>query len=160
MSLSQHLHPALVHFPITLLLVSSALGLACLFLWSRSELRRITWWAMALGWVATAIAIFTGLISQAGLPVDAPYRRTLNLHIGAGLGLLVIYGALLYLEWISTRTRTVRGMTQAGRELLDDPSRRWLVAGLLILGALVVIATGYWGGELVYLWGVNVGEAP
>lgn len=152
------LHPAVVHFPITLLLVASAAGLACLFVWPRAELRLVAWWSMALGWLATVVAVGTGLVAQAGLPVDAPWRRTLNLHIGTGLALLVIYGALLYMEWLRRRPRQRAGAVLPARDLLDDRSRRWLVAALLVLGGLLVIATGFYGGELVYLWGVNVGK--
>ncbi len=158
MNLLQHLHPSIVHFPIVLLLASSATGLAYQFWRRHAELRVVTWWAMGLGWVATALAVLSGLVAQAGLPVDAPYRRTLNLHVGTGLSLLVVYGALLYMAWLHARPRKGRdGSTAVTGDLLDDPTRRARVASLLILGGLLVVATGLYGGELVYTWGVNVG---
>ena len=57
MNLLTHLHPALVHFPIALLLVASAAGLTYLFVWPRGELRLITWSAALAGWVACAVAV-------------------------------------------------------------------------------------------------------
>jgi uncharacterized membrane protein len=156
-NLTQHLHPAVVHFPIVLLLVSSACGLLYLYWRQQAELRLGTWWAMGLGWIATAVAVLSGLVAQVDVPVDAPYRRELNLHVGAGLALLVVYGVLLYLRWLHARPRKkARGVTVAPGDLLDDRSRRLMVSALLIVGGLLVVITGFFGGELVFTWGVNV----
>ncbi len=161
MNLLTHLHPAIVHFPIALLVVASATGLTYLFVWPRAELRLITWLSMLLGWLACALAVATGLLAQAGLPPDAPYRSVLNLHIGAGLGALAVYGILLYQAWIDRSARARRERQRAGlpeaRDYLDAPGRaRLITATLLIAGVVLVVLTGWNGGELVYLWGVNV----
>lgn len=161
MNLVTHLHPSLVHFPIALLLLSSAAGVLYLFVWPRAELRLITWVAMALGWVACALAVASGLVAQAALPPNAPYRSVLNWHIGAGLGALAVYGALLYLAWLDRSARAQRERVRAGlpaaRDYLDAPgSTRLLTGALLVLGVAFVFFAGWNGGELVYLWGVNV----
>lgn len=155
-----HLHPAIIHFPIALLLVASAGGLLYLLAWPRAELRLLVWGTMALGWVACGAAILSGLLAQAGLPPEAPYRPVLNLHIGAGLGILLVYGIVLYLGWIQRSERARRERARRGfqetLDLLDDPGKRWLTAALLVAGAALVFLTGLNGGELVYIWGVNV----
>ncbi len=161
MNLFNHLHPAVVHFPIALLLVASAAGLTYLFAWRRPELRIVTWGSALLGWVACVVAVATGLVAQAGLPPDAPYRSVLNWHIGTGLGAMASYGILLYLAWIDRSARARRERSRAGlpemRDYLDAPGRaRATSAALLILGALFVFLAGWNGGELVYQWGVNV----
>jgi uncharacterized membrane protein len=151
-----HLHPSVVHFPIALLCTGSATGLVYLFFRPRPELRLATW---------LAAAVLTGLIAQSGLPPDAPYRAVLNRHIAAGFTVLAIYGLLLYQRLIygTARARKARarmgadGVGAADRDLLDDPARRLWNALLLLIGLASVLFTGWNGGELVYLWGVNVG---
>jgi len=162
MELIRHLHPATVHFPIALLLVASAAGLAYLF-WRPLPMLRVLFQAtLVLGWIACAVALLTGLLAQSGLAPQAPFRPVLNLHISAGIATLLVYGLLMYLGWIQ-RARAARPPRKGLRisspppaELLDDPARRGLSATLLILGALLVLATGWNGGQLVYVWGVNV----
>ena len=161
MNLFNHLHPAIVHFPIALLLVASGAGLIYLFAWQRAELRLATWGSALLGWLACAAAVATGLVAQAGLPPDAPYRGVLNWHIGAGLGALATYGLLLYQAWVDRSARSRRARSRAGlsetRDYLDVSGRtRTIIAALLILGAIFVFLAGWNGGELVYQWGVNV----
>ncbi len=161
MNLLTHLHPAIVHFPIALLLVASAYGLIYLFVWQRAELRLCTWVMMLLGWLACAAAIVSGLVAQAWLPPDAPYRSVLNWHIGAGLGAFAVYGLLLYQAWVDRSAKVRRARLRAGlpemRDYLDAPGgARVMTAALLILGLIFVFFSGWNGGELVYQWGVNV----
>ena len=162
MNLIAHLHPSVVHFPIALLCIASAAGLAYLFVRPRPELRLITWWSLLAGWVGCAAAVLTGLIAQAGLPPNAPYRAVLNWHIGAGFAALAVYGLLLYQRLIygtaNARKARARSTPEAAdRDQLDDTARRIMNALLLLIGLATVLLTGWNGGQLVYLWGVNVG---
>jgi uncharacterized membrane protein len=157
------LHAAVVHFPIALLILASASGLAHLHWQPRSELKTLTWWPMFLGWLSLLAAIVTGLFSQGGLPPDAPYRSTLNWHITTGLLLVIVYGDLLYRRWLSRkRKKRTRRHPEAPAgpppEFLDDPKRRWRLTAQLLIGIGLIVATGWFGGELVYTWGVNVGR--
>ncbi|OUC07652.1 hypothetical protein RY27_13605, partial [Litorilinea aerophila] len=58
------LHPAVVHFPIAFLLLSSGAGLLYLYWRPRPELRILTWWPMALGWIGGGLAVLSGLLAQ------------------------------------------------------------------------------------------------
>ena len=161
MNLLTHLHPAIVHFPIALLLVASASGLIYLFVWPRAELRLFTWVTMLLGWLGCAAAIASGLVAQAWLPPHAPYRSLLNWHNGTGLGTLAVYALLLYQAWVDRSAKVRRARLRAGlretRDYLDAPGRaRVMTAALLVLGLILVFFSGWNGGELVYQWGVNV----
>lgn len=152
------LHPMVVHFPIAFLLTASGAGLAYLYWRPRGELLVATWWGMALGWLSLALAIISGLISQGGLPPDAPYRTLLNLHTTAGFVLLVVYGDPLYRRWLHNSAKRRRRPGEPDYpDPLDNPGQRMLFTLLFVLGALLVIASGWLGGELVYQWGVNVG---
>jgi uncharacterized membrane protein len=165
------LHPPSVHFPVALLLLASAAGLLYLYWRKRPELLTLTWWPMALGWLGLGLAIGTGLLAQSGLPPQAPYRSLLNQHIGAGITLVVIYGALLYARWMRRAGRHLKRTRRRGEPaqdesaqgdgtvrdwLLDDTGARGWVGALLVLGGLVVLLSAWSGGELVWTWGVNV----
>ena len=168
MSLLTHLHPAIVHFPIALLLLGSVTGLVHLYrpsaFMQHIDLRRTTWFLLGLGWIAVVPAVLSGLLAQSPLPPDAPYRVVLNWHTATGLGLLVLYGLLFYQAWIfqgakARKRRAAKkegGSAQEVVDLLDNPSSRlWLTAALLG-GILLTFSTGWNGGLLVYEWGVNV----
>ena len=156
------LHPAVVHFPIALLLLGSVCALLYLYGPRRAELLVLTWVPLFLGWLATGAAILTGLLAQSGLPPDPPYRDVLNQHIGSGMALTVLYAVLLYRAYLQrARAASSKAAKNAKRapvspELLDDPRARLWVTLLLAAGMLLVIASGWNGGQLVYEWGVNV----
>ena len=155
-----HIHPAVVHFPIALLIFGSVAGLLYLYWRTYGSLRPLTWWPLLVGWVAALAAVLTGLFDQRNLPPDAPFQSTLNWHIGTGLSLVVIYGWLLYRRWIFNSAKARQQRRRAGNDyvdLLDDPTSRWWITGLLIVGASLIVASGWNGGQLVYVWGVNVG---
>lgn len=145
------LHPATVHFPIALLFFASIVGMLYLYGRPRNEFRILVWWTMLPGWIGSIVAILTGLLAQAPLSPQAPYRDLLNWHIGTGIALAVVYGAIFYCRWIR---RPQAGISRD--PLLDDSnSRRWVTL-LLLLGLLLLVASGWNGGRLVYEWGVNV----
>lgn len=168
MNLLTHLHPAIVHFPIALLLLGSVTGLIYLYrpaaLDQHIDQRRTTWFLLGVGWVAVVPAVLSGLLAQSPLPPDAPYRVVLNWHTATGLGLLVLYGLLLYQAWIfqNAKARKRRaakkkdGSAQEVVDLLDNPSSRFWLTLVLAAGMLLLLSTGWNGGLLVYEWGVNV----
>lgn len=159
MSILTHLHPATVHFPIALLLLGSLLALVHPFRRPAADLRLTIWLLLGLGWLGGAVAVLTGLLAQIDLPPDAPYRTVLNVHIGAGLAVLVIYGFLLYRGWLFRGARARKAREKRGdpsADLLDDAGARGWIAAVVVLGALLIVATGWYGGQLVYQFGVNV----
>ena len=159
MSILDHLHPATVHFPIALLLLGSLLALIHLFRRPAADLRLAIWLLLGLGWLGGAVAVLTGLLAQVDLPPDAPYRAVLNLHIGTGLAVLLLYGFLLYRGWLYRGAKAQKARQKRGdptADLLDDAGARGWIAAVVVLGALLIVATGWYGGQLVYQFGVNV----
>ncbi len=153
------LHPATVHFPIALLLVGSALSLLHLVRRTPVDLKASIWLLLGLGWIGGGIAVLTGLLAQVNLPPDAPYRSVLNFHIGAGLTVLVVYGFLLYRGWLYRGARAQKARQQRGvttTDLLDDASARGWIIVIVMIGAILILMTGWYGGVLVYEFGVNV----
>ena len=159
MSLYAHFHPAIVHFPIALLLVGSVVALACLYQLVPAHWRMVAWFMLACGWVGGLAAILSGLVAQSRLLPDAPYALVINWHIGTGLAQLVLYGFLLYRGWIFHTARARHARTALGRsaqDLFDDRAARTWITFILCIGMLLIAATGWNGGILVYQWGVNV----
>jgi uncharacterized membrane protein len=165
------LHPATVHFPIAFLIAASLAGLAYIHWRPLDQLRIITWWGMAAGWISLIAAIITGLVAQGPLPPDAPYRTILNWHTTTGLILGVLYGDVLYRGWLYNsgkgRRKSSRGVSakkdakveaDERGEFLAEPRQKWLLTVELILGIAIVFLSGWLGGELVYTWGVNVNQ--
>lgn len=158
-----HYHPATVHFPIAFFLLASGAGLLYLYWRPLDLLRTLTWWPMLLGWIATLVAMLTGLLAQSGLPPDAPYLTILNWHITSGVALWVLYGLLLYWQWLfikkpprRAKATALQPTTPMTTDLLQAPSTKLRLTLLLLLGILLVFASGWNGGKLVYTWGVNV----
>lgn len=161
MNLLDHLHPATVHFPIALLLLASLLTLVHLFRRPAIDLRLTIWLLLGLGWLGGGVAVLTGLLAQLDLPPDAPYRTVLNFHISAGLAVLVLYGFLLYRGWLFRGARARKARERRGdltADLLDDAGARAWIFAVVVLGALLIVATGWYGGQLVYQFGVNVSK--
>jgi uncharacterized membrane protein len=134
------LHPMTVHFPIALYLLGVLLTIG--YLWrGYPDYERFAFWSFILSWLATVVASVVGLFDQNQLEISDPRRAYANPHITAGLALLVINGVLLYmrLRWPDVLS-----------------SHRWPYLGLMLLGLIALLATGWLGGELVYRWGVGV----
>lgn len=154
------LHPVSVHFPIALLSLASICGLLYIYWRPREELLILTWWPMAIGWVSGAIGVGTGLWAQSGLPPQSLYTQMLNWHIGTALATLLFYGALLYWRWLRRAGRGKdpehgAGLTSKSDPLLTDNSVRIWVSLLLLGGLIILLSSGWSGGQLVYTWGVN-----
>jgi len=159
-----NIHPATVHFPIAFLLLASSAGLLYLYWRPLEVLRTLTWWPMLLGWLGTLVAMGTGLLAQSDLPPQAPYRTVLNWHITSGLALWVLYGLVLYWQWLLRKKPAARKKSSASAaspdllppDLLQRPEARLRLTFLLLVGIGLVLASGWNGGQLVYTWGVNI----
>ena len=130
------LHPAVVHFPIALLLLNLLLTLRYLRT-PDSFTERAAYGALVLGWWAALAAITTGTIAVA---LDWPLRPEVlawvNAHAALGLALLIVYGRALLLR-------------RRNPAILHEPERRRYLV-MLILGAGIVAIDGWVGGHLVY----------
>ncbi len=136
------LHPAVVHFPIALLLLNFALTLAYL---RRPDpfLDRAAYGLLVLGWWGAFAATLTGTLEVAlNWPLPADVVGWLNLHAALGIALLVVYGqALLH--------------RRRNPELLNGPGRKSYFR-LLLLGVLMLVVDGAVGGHLIYGLGYGV----
>jgi uncharacterized membrane protein len=145
-------HPSVVHFPIALLSLGSVAGLLHLYWRPMQELRTLTWIPLLIGWLGAVLAVVTGLFAQSGLPPDAPYQATLNIHVYTGFGVTILYAVVLYRRWLFGKRRG----KETGMDLLEAREERVLLTVVFALGLALVLVTGAYGGQLVFQWGVNV----
>ena len=134
-------HPIVVHFPIALLCASVAFD-ALSLRWPTGGLRETSLYTLLAGVMAAGVAVVTGgmeedLAKRAGAP-----ESVLELHESLGQVTLVIFVVLLGL----------RLAMQLGwlKEI------RALSLGLGAIGIVILSLAGYWGGDLVYTYGIGV----
>ena len=137
-----NLHPLVVHFPIALLLSSVSLYWAGLR-WQGRGLDRAAWYTHLLGLAGTAVTLITGLIAAKSVPANSPALATVTTHKFLGLATFVVFGLLAVCAWRHRET----GYSQRERVLHTV---------IQLIGVALVIATGYFGGELVFTYGVGV----
>jgi uncharacterized membrane protein len=124
------LHPALVHFPIALLVISALLE-AVQILRRTQGLSSATLLLTCLAAPAAAVASILGFLLKGYEGTEGPL---VDLHAGLGLGATVA-AALSAMLLAIGRTR---------------PRARWRGRIALGVGALLVLSTGFLGGEMVF----------
>jgi uncharacterized membrane protein len=136
-----NLHPFLVHFPIALLttsLVFDILGIVLV----REEFNRVGWWAQLTGTLGIGAAVISGLVAETRFAIPAPAADTFNLHQQLAFVTAAAFTALL--------------LWRIGMRFAIQPRSRWMFVGSY-LAALGCLWAGAWfGGELVYTFGVGL----
>lgn len=135
------LHPKLVHFPIALLLTSVALDWAGL-IWKEKGFDKAAWYTLLLGLAGTVVTIISGVAAAQSVPADSPAMATLNPHRLLGFITFIAFGLQAVCHWRNAGKYT--------------PGKRVLHTVIQAVGVVLLIAVGYFGGELVYTFGVGV----
>ncbi len=134
------LHPAIVHFPIALLIVSVVLD-ACGVGFRRASLTQAGFYTLIIGSFGATVAALTGPEEEAK---DAGSLTILHRH-----ELFAALIVLCCLIMVGMRLGNVNGLFGAG------------VFGYLALGVVLIaciVLTGYFGGQMVYDYGVGVSQ--
>jgi uncharacterized membrane protein len=136
-----NIHPLLVHFPITLLTVSVFFDVA--FLVSKKpHFEQTGWWTLLAGSLGLAATVASGILAEQTVTISHGAREHFETH--QQLALLVAGAYSLLLLWrIANRTKL--------------PTRKeWAFVGLSCLAAILVWVTGWYGGEMVFRYGIGV----
>ncbi len=126
-------HPVILHFPLAFLIAAGALETVRIFRDS-PFLGRAALWLLALGAITAVLAMGSGWLLASHEHIRSDERTILTWHRWLG----VATAAISTVAWVIA-LRPREGMWKAARR------------SLTILVAVLVIATGYFGGELV--WG-------
>jgi len=145
-------HPMLVHFPIVLLIIAFAMDVIVLLtkrdLTSRQCLSMIALSALLLGTLSAGFAaVFGDIALDKAISLGFP-SGPLETHETLALITITVFSLLFLLRLIAVwRKHPLRG------------SAGWISLLPELVGIVLLIFTAYFGGELVYHFGVNVAVA-
>jgi uncharacterized membrane protein len=143
------IHPMLVHFPIVLLITACAMDIILLSikkdLTSRQCLSMIALSALLLGTLSAGLAaIFGDIALDKAISLGFP-RGPLETHETLALTTITVFALQCLLRILALWRRVpLRGYVG------------WVSAIPGMVGVVLLIFTAYYGGELVYHFGVNV----
>ena len=147
----QHIHPMLVHFPIVLIFLLAVFDLISALRGNSISGRTVA------GNISAALAVMTGIFAVAtfyfgGMALDVAEAGGFHSDIAEiheSLGSAVAIAAGLY------------ALIRAGLWLRDvrlKGALNLMFPVAAVFGAVMVTATAYYGGQLVYELGVNVSK--
>lgn len=136
-----NLHPAIVHFPIALLVVAALLAIISLIN------RKASWkeWMfknLVVGLAFVPLAIIAGIVEEQNLQHNEAIHSVLITHKYIGFVILFLYSILAI--WFWRRKNSIRNREYTA----------WVLCLLLATGALSY--QGYLGGKMVFELGAGV----
>lgn len=142
-------HPMLVHFPIVLLITAVAADIIVHLtkkeIANRQCLPMIALWALLLGTVSAGLAaIFGDIASDKAISLGYP-SGPIEIHETLALVTIAVFSLYCLLRLLALwRRYPLRGLIG------------WISVLPGMAGAVLLIVTAYYGGELVYHFGVNI----
>ena len=138
---TSHLHPMLVHFPISLIIAGFAAD--AVYLFKKYEwLSKAGFSLMILGTFGAMIAYLTGLLFT-GKPTEGEVVEIFKLHALGGFITLIIMSVVSVLRIYFYLKH-------------NEDRFNWGIFLLFLLGAIAVSFTGYMGGIMVYTYFLEV----
>jgi uncharacterized membrane protein len=134
-------HPLFVHFPLALLTLSAVFDYSGI-LFKRNELNRAGWWCLLAGVAGLFVTISSGLLAAGTVSVPAPAQPTFETHEELAFVVTAVFCSLLL--W------RIAGGTNLPERL------RAAYFLLLSVGLVLMWGTAWFGGDLVYRYGIGV----
>lgn len=134
-------HPAIVHFPIALLVLSVFADLFG-YIYTSDSLRGAGWWSLAGAAIGGALAVVAGLYDMNREKINHEAHERVHTHMKVGFVVLAAVAVLTLWRWAIYTNQA------------NAVSIIYLVVAFLILG--LTMFQGYLGGELVFADGVGV----
>jgi len=137
------IHPVVVHFPLALLSASVLFDLLARR-WRRESFQETGFYVLIAGLLGAVVAVVTGGLAEDAVKHRGVPHAALEVHETLAYATLYFFIGLLALRLLM-RWKLIREMP-----LL------YLVMG--VVGILILAATGYFGGSLVYDYGAGVSK--
>ena len=151
-----HLHPAIVHFPIALLMTAPLLFLVgALWPAQRRGIHAMALLLLVLGLLGGLLALATGDAAETFAHRTPELRAALKDHERAAQWTMILFG-LLTLAWLIHR-----GVARLRRrEPVPGPARTLFILWLVFsaLGVAALLRTGHLGGRMVHELHTHGGE--
>ena len=141
-------HPIFVHFTVALLSLAVVLSIIVAFLSDgrlRQQWRLVAQWNLWLGAGITLLTVAAGVVAYNTVAHDSPSHEAMIEHRNWALVTAAVFIGLAIWSWQRARADKAPGGV--------------LLAGLLI-GGVLLAATAWHGGELVYRYGLGVKSLP
>ena len=135
-------HPALVHFPIGLFVLSLALDIASYLELTTNDLLGASRYTIGIGLLMGLLAAAAGLADRSDIRRDHPAWKTVNVHMLLNLTALGLFAINFFLR--------------LGQS--DSAGASWVYLLLSLVGVGVILVSGYLGGIMVYDDGIGVGR--
>ena len=136
------LHPALVHFPIGLFVLTLVLDIFSYAGGNPNGLFRASLYTLGIGIAMGILAALAGLVDRSDIRLDHPARKTANIHMTLNLIAVGLFGVDFLLRL-------------AQRDLTRVPLIYLLLS---LVGVGIILFSGYLGGTMVYDDGIGVGR--
>jgi uncharacterized membrane protein/nitrite reductase/ring-hydroxylating ferredoxin subunit len=136
------LHPALVHFPIGLFVLSLFFDLAALFAAAGTTVVRGAFYAIVGGVIMALLAAIPGFVDWWDIRSDHPAKRLATYHMALNLFAVALYVVNLFVR--------------LGE--LDRTQPTILAMAMSVIGVGTIAVSGYLGGKLVYNNGIGSGR--
>jgi uncharacterized membrane protein len=134
------LHPLIVHLPIGLWGASFVFD--WVFLVTRDvSYSRVAYDCLLVGLIASFIAAASGAVELTYVPRETPARRVAMIHLLLSLALWALYVP----NWLLRKNFGVGGLE-------GIPTVGIILSGL---GVVLLLVSGYFGGKLVYQYGMG-----
>jgi len=134
-------HPIFIHFPLALLSTTAVLELLA-FILKREDLSRAGWWIQLTGTIGILLAVLTGIVAENATMIPAQAAEIMDLHEELAFLCASAFAALL-LWRVAARTK------------IPGP-HQWRYLAAYCLAIFFLAAVGWYGGELVFQYGVGV----
>jgi uncharacterized membrane protein len=138
------IHPAIVHFPIALIIVAFFADLIARIT-GRQSFRNFGFWSLLVALGTGVLTLIAGYADMVRLPLNAAGEDFVRLHMISGLTLAALLIVLTIWRW------------RIWKAQLPAVSRAFLGTGCLLL--LLTLFQGWYGGEMVYSQGLGVAAA-
>lgn len=135
---TSHFHPMLVHFPIALIIFGFLADFAALLFKKEAYLAKCGYYLLLFGTISAILSWLTGMLFTSEMSGTAgEMRETHELFATITLSLLIL-------------TSVFRIFLQIKK--LEKATLNWIAFVLYGLAAISVCITGYFGGNLVYVY--------
>ncbi len=138
-------HPLVVHFPIALLMASVFFD-AVAYRSRREAFEKAAKLNLALGVLSGIVAVVFGLLAEESVPQFPVIHETVERHKTLAFVTLGVCAILLLWRFLKDGKFYERWRT--------------FYIALAVVGILILGATAYYGGELVYKFGVGMPAQP
>jgi len=135
-----NLHSLIVHFPVALLTVAFVADFVAV-VFRKEEARSVGWWVMVAGYTSLVGSVISGLLAKEVVLVPVDAGNLFERHQQAAFAAAALFSAL-FLWRIGARS--------------NIPPARFLYLFLLGVALAILWAGAWFGGRLVFQFGVGV----